>query len=50
MEKIILAIIGIAAVGFMVRLLWKEAKGDIQCHCAEGSCSSKKDCHSEEKK
>lgn len=42
MEKIILAIIGVAAVGFMVRLLWKEAKGEVQCHCAEGKCSSKK--------
>lgn len=44
MEKIILVIIGITAVGVIVRLLWKVVKGEIQCHCAEGNCSNKKDC------
>ena len=43
MEKIFLAIIGVTAVGFLVRFLWKEAKGEVKCHCAENNCSSKKD-------
>lgn len=48
MEKIILVIIGVAAVYFVVRLLWKEAKGEMQCHCAQGDCSSKKECENKE--
>ncbi len=42
MEKILLVVIGVAAVGFIVRLLWKEAKGEVQCHCGEGNCGGKK--------
>lgn len=44
MEKVILAIIGVAAVYFVVRLLWKEAKGELPCNCANDSCSNKKNC------
>lgn len=43
MEKLILALIGVTAVGFVARLLWKEAKGEVQCHCAEGNCGGKSD-------
>lgn len=50
MEKIILVIIGVVAVGFIVRLFWKEAKGEVQCNCAEGKCGGKKDIHSGKKK
>lgn len=39
MEKIMLAIIGVTAVCFVVRLLWKEAKGELPCNCAQKSCN-----------
>ncbi len=48
MEKIILIAIGIAAVYYVVRLLWKEAKGDIQCSCSS-NCSEKGCCGSKKK-
>lgn len=38
MEKIILCLIGIAAAYYVVRLLWKEAKGEVRCNCSQGSC------------
>ena len=42
MEKIILAVIGVAAVGFLARLLLREAKGEVKCPYAEDNCSSKR--------
>lgn len=48
MEKIILAVIGVAAVYFVVRLLWKEAKGELPCNCGQSCCDSNKECPSKE--
>ena len=50
MEKIILAVIGVAAVYFVVRLLWKEAKGELPCNCGQSCCDRKKECPGKEKK
>jgi hypothetical protein len=44
MEKIILLLIGATAVFYVFRLMWKEAKGEVQCHCSQGSCNSKNGC------
>lgn len=41
MEKVILVVIGCAAAYFVVRLLWKEAKGEVQCSCSQGSCGGR---------
>ncbi|HWR56508.1 MAG TPA: FeoB-associated Cys-rich membrane protein [Negativicutes bacterium] len=49
MEKIILAVIGVAAVYFVVRLLWKEAKGELPCNCGQSCCDRKKECPGKEK-
>lgn len=43
MEKAILVAIGIAAVGYVLRIIWKEAKGEVQCACS-GSCDKKGCC------
>ena len=50
MEKIILAVIGIAAVYLVVRLLWKEAKGELPCNCGQSCCDSNKECPGKERK
>jgi hypothetical protein len=49
MEKLILILIGGAAVFYLIRLAWKSAKGEVECSCAQGSCSkspeeNNKDC------
>lgn len=48
MEKIVLCLIGIAAAYYVVRLLWREAKGEVQCNCSQGNCGvrnqNKKSC------
>jgi hypothetical protein len=54
MEKIILGLIGVAAIYYVVRLLWKEAKGEAQCNCSQGGCgahnqSKKSGCSSKDK-
>lgn len=49
MEKIVLAVIGAAAVYFAVRMLWKEAKGDLPCNCGQNCCDSKKKCGNDKK-
>jgi len=40
MEKIILGLIGVAAIYFVVRNLWKEAKGEVKCACSHSGCSN----------
>jgi hypothetical protein len=40
MEKIIVGLIGVAAIYYIVRKLWKEAKGEVKCACSQGSCNN----------
>ncbi len=49
MEKIILAVIGLVAIGYVVRLFWQETHGKLPC-CCSGGCSTAagKDCCSKE--
>jgi hypothetical protein len=44
MEKIILVAIGIAASWYVIRLLWKTAKGETQCNCSSSQCGQKSCC------
>ncbi|WP_346354368.1 hypothetical protein [Azotosporobacter soli] len=48
MEKIVLAAIGLMAVYYLARLLWKQSKGDVVCNCSNDSsgCSGCKSCPS----
>ncbi|MBU2700625.1 hypothetical protein Ga0466249_001717 [Sporomusaceae bacterium BoRhaA] len=41
MEQIILFGVGILAVFYVIRLLWKEVQGKTTCSCCKG-CSSTK--------
>jgi hypothetical protein len=46
MDKVVLIVIGLLAVGYVARMVWKELKGETQCHCSGGcggSCHSKED-------
>jgi hypothetical protein len=39
MEKFLLILIGSAAVFYLIRLAWRSAKGEVECTCAQGSCT-----------
>lgn len=39
METIILALIGLGAVGFVFRKLWMTFQGKSSCGCGSSSCS-----------
>ncbi|HWR44266.1 hypothetical protein [Sporomusa sp.] len=46
MEKMAVVIIGLVAVGYIARIIWRELHGETQCHCSGGCGSS---CHKKEK-
>ncbi len=48
MEKMVLAAIGLIAVLYLARLLWKQSKGDVVCNCSNesGGCGGCKSCPS----
>lgn len=39
MEKMILGLIGLAALGYMGYLFWRSVTGKNVCHCEDGSGS-----------
>ncbi|CUH94637.1 hypothetical protein P22_0703 [Propionispora sp. 2/2-37] len=52
MENIILALIGLSAVGFAVRKAWLVFRGASSCGCGSSTCSGARpskecSCHSE---
>ncbi|CVK20798.1 MULTISPECIES: FeoB-associated Cys-rich membrane protein [Sporomusa] len=46
MDNLVLILIGLAAVGYVGRMVWKNLHGEPQCHC-DGGCGS--GCHKENK-
>ncbi|WP_371372914.1 hypothetical protein [Sporomusa aerivorans] len=45
MEKMFLVLIGILALAYVGRIVWKEMKGESQCHCS-GGCGG--GCHKQD--
>ena len=40
MENLVLSGIGLAAIGYLIHVAWKGAKGEEICHCSgSGACS-----------
>lgn len=41
-QDIIVYLIVVAAIGYLVRLVWLTSKGKKGCHCGTGGCGAKK--------
>ncbi len=46
MESTVFVLVGLLAFGYIARIVWKELRGESQCHCA-GGCGA--NCHKQGK-
>ncbi|HWR08921.1 hypothetical protein [Sporomusa sp.] len=46
MDTMAVFVVGLVAVGYIAKIIWREMHGESQCHCSGGCGSS---CHKQEK-